>query len=133
MTLADGLTADVCPADGAVLYHEFKNFIGTQALLTVVTDNKEEIPFGSEVTLYEGDEVREQTVTDEGGMVYFTAVPPESKIQIRWRSQDEIKVCQGLLSVNQQNYATDDLYRGELLCNVEKVEGDSGSSKGDEP
>ena len=132
MTLADGLSADVCPADGAVLFYEFKNFIGTQALLTAMTDTGEIIPFGSEVVLYEDGEVRDQTVSDEGGMVYFTAVPAKGMMTIRWRDQDEIKTCRSEFHINTQEYANDDLYRGAVICKIEKNVDKSHPVKGDE-
>ena len=132
MTLADGLSVDVCPADSAVLFHEFKNFIGTQALLTAVTDTGEVIPFGSEVILYEHGEVRDQTVSDEGGMVYFTALPPESTMTIRWRDKDDIKMCRSEMKINGQEFANDDLYRGLVICKIEKKTDLSHARTGDE-
>ena len=132
MMLAEGLSVDVCPADGAVLFHEFKNFIGTQALLTAVTDTGEVIPFGSEVILYDKEEVRDQTVSDEGGVVYFTALPPESTMTIRWRDQDEIKMCRSNIKINSQEYANDDLYRGSVMCEVKKKADKSDPTKGEE-
>ncbi len=132
MMLADGFSVDVCPADGAVLFHEFKNFIGTQALLTAITDTGEVIPFGSEVILYENGEVRDQTVSDEGGVVYFTALPPESSMRIRWRDQDEIKMCHSQIKIDSQDYGNDDLYRGEVICEVENKVDKSHTTKGDE-
>ncbi len=133
MTMVGGLTKVVIPADDAVLYHQFDSFIGTQALFTVVPDNGETIPFGSEVTLKDDSTGQNSTVSDDGGLVYFVSAPQNGEMKIRWRSSDKIHTCQAPFTIKAKDLAPDDLYRETISCHV--IEGGSEVEKetGEQP
>ena len=65
-------------------------------------------------------------------MVYFTAVPAKGTMTIRWRDRDEIKTCRSEIDINAQEYANDDLYRGSVICKIEKNVDKTHPVKGDE-
>ena len=127
MTMLGGLTKDVIPADDAVLYHQFDNFIGTQVLFTIVPDNGDTIPFGSEVTLLDDPTGLNSTVSDDGGLVYFVSAPKTGEMKIRWRSSEKIHTCHAPFVIKGQDLAPDDLYRETISCHV--IDNDSEIKK----
>ncbi len=133
MTMVGGLTKDVIPADDAVLYHQFDSFIGTQALYTVVPDNGETIPFGSEVTLLEDSTGQNSTVSDDEGLVYFVSAPKTGEMKIRWRSSDKIRTCYAPFTIKGQDLAPDDLYRETIPCHVIEDQSEEKKVIGEQP
>lgn len=125
MTLKDGLSADLCPADNAVLFYEFKNFLGTESLFTLKTNTGDEIPFGAEVRLFDQHDEREQTVSDDGGVVYFSAAPKLGTIKARWRDGEQIKSCKASYEISSSK-DSQNLYRETLKCIVQPQESNEG-------
>ena len=124
MTMIEGLNFDVVPADDAVVYHKFESFIGTQALFTVIPDNGEDIPFGSEVTVLDDSTGQLSTVSDDGGLVFFVSAPQSGEMLIRWRNGEKIRSCRAPFTIKAKEIAENDLYRESIACHVvdEKVD-----------
>ena len=133
MTMISGFSKDVIPADDAVLYRKFDNFVGTQTLFTVLPDNGETIPFGSEVTLLDDPTGQNSTVSDDGGLVYFVSAPQTGEMKIRWRSSDKVQTCLAPFRIKTVQSAPDDLYRETISCHVLENGSEEKQATGEQP
>lgn len=73
----------VIPSRGALVSAPFKVNLGYKALITLIKNNGQPVPFGSLVTLDSENSVNSSIVAD-GGQVYMSGLPEEDTLLAKW-------------------------------------------------
>lgn len=85
--LLDGSNRTIYPTAGSVISVKFPVRLGRQALMTLYTNKKEPLPFGTKVNLLKEDGTQDESVSalvGDKGVVYLSGIPAEGKIQASW-------------------------------------------------
>lgn len=89
------------PTRGAAMLAEFKTYTGYRVLLTV-THNGKAVPFGSIGQLVsEQDGLSSGGIVGDNGDIYFSGMPEQGKIHIKWGNQTD-EQCMANYQLNEQ-------------------------------
>lgn len=105
----------VVPADDAVIKVPFDAFRGEQLLVEFrIPDGPP--PFGSFVRLVSRPDVGVESMLDETGTAYFSAVPRQGEFEVSWRGENsEFLACRVPYELNTKE-AESLIYRMQLVC-----------------
>ncbi|HGY1772661.1 fimbria/pilus outer membrane usher protein [Citrobacter koseri] len=83
----------VVPTQGAIVPAKFRTRVGGRALMTLSRADGEMVPFGSVVTLGQGDNSGAAAgIVGDKGLVYLTGLPPEGILVVREGEQSQCRV-----------------------------------------
>ncbi|WP_408760466.1 fimbria/pilus outer membrane usher protein [Aeromonas bivalvium] len=100
----------VVPTRGAVVRAEFKAAVGYRAVVTLLREQREPIPFGAMAKLQDGDS---EGIVAERGILFLSGLPEAGVIDVRWGEQNHQR-CRAEYRVEGQSAA--DLIMLRSLC-----------------
>ncbi|MGQ8704272.1 fimbria/pilus outer membrane usher protein [Serratia marcescens] len=94
----------VVPTQGAVVPAKFSTRVGERALMTLLRDGGQAVPFGSVVTLASGQGAG---IVGDKGQVYLSGLPSQGTLIAKWGENQQCQVSYTLPDVGSNESASD--------------------------